>query len=115
MAVKQDGASSDRSLRNYLAVLEDAHRRAVVTVLAEEDNSVSLSLLAEWVAADVRNVSLDALEQSELKRLKIELHHTHLPKLDEAGALDYSADDHLVTPTDETASARRAVEAVDGV
>lgn len=115
MAVKQDGASSDRSLRNYLAVLEDADRRAVVSILAEEDNSVSLSLLAEWVAADARNASLDALDRSELKRLKVELHHTHLPKLDEAGALEYSAEDHLVVPTDGTKSARRAAEALNGV
>ncbi|RDI71117.1 DUF7344 domain-containing protein [Halopelagius longus] len=110
MAVKQDGASSDRPLRNYLAVLEDEHRRAVVRVLAEEDASVSLSILAERVAVEAGNASFDAPTPSELERLKIKLHHAHLPKLDEAGVLDYSPEARLAVPTDETDSAQRAAE-----
>lgn len=106
MAVTRDGASSDRSLRNYLAVLRDTDRRTVVSVLAEEDTPVSLSLLADAVAAETRGVSSDA-SHSGRERLKTELHHAHLPKLDEAGVLEYSPEDHLVAPTDETSSARR--------
>ncbi|MFC6826272.1 DUF7344 domain-containing protein [Halopelagius fulvigenes] len=115
MAVKQDGASSDQPLRNYLAVLDDTDRRTVVSILAEEDAPVSLSLLAESVAAETRNVSLDGPSRSERERLKIKLHHSHLPKLDEAGVLEYSPEDRLAVPTEETSSARRAVETLTDI
>jgi DNA-binding transcriptional ArsR family regulator len=94
--------------------LAHARRRHVLAVLADESRSLSLTDVARELA---RREAGDAVDEAEGGRadhisvrsehaaladqLKITLHHRHVPKLEEAGLVDYDAEvkqvalDHL--------------------
>lgn len=105
MAVKQDGIPSGRPTADYLAVLDDKHRLAVVGILAGKDRSTALSSLAEEVAAETRDVEREKTSEQDIERVKIELHHNHLPKLDDAGVVEYRPENRRVAPTDDLRTA----------
>jgi hypothetical protein len=72
-------------------IFSHEHRRRVLVALADhnpqdEDEIVSASIAGENEASD------EALEH-----LRTELHHTHLPKLAEAGFVDWDSDADTVT------------------
>lgn len=62
-------------------------RREVIAILDDED-AVARDRLTEELAAD----------EDARRRLRIALHHNHLPKLADAGLVTY--DEETVTPTD---------------
>ena len=76
-----------------LAVLADEQRRRVLACIQELDESVSEAALAATVGADDEitadagwNHSPAAAGPSEFR---VELHHVHLPALDDAGLVDW--------------------------
>ena len=71
--------------------LADHRRRAVLRHAAGNDGAIDLDTLATRIAAE-SGVDRDAAA--------LELHHCHLPKLDDAGFLAYDADDHRVDGVD---------------
>ncbi|MFC6826614.1 DUF7344 domain-containing protein [Halopelagius fulvigenes] len=113
MAVKQDGTPSGRSTIDSLAVLDDKHRLAAVGILAAKDRSVTLSSLAEGVAAEIRDVERGKIPKRDIEQVEITLHHNHLPKLDDAGVLEYSPEDHRVVPTDGLKTAETLTKTID--
>lgn len=115
MEIPEGGRTSDEALSGYFGVLSNLHRDAVVGILADEDRSVQLSLLAEWVAAETRGVSLDALTEQDVERVKVELHHNHLPKLDEAGIVEYAYEEGRVTPTENIGTVSRLRESISAI
>lgn len=112
MAVTQNDETSTRSPDELLGVLEDEHRRTVVEVLAEEGRPIGLSLLAESVVAEMRDASVDAPTPGDVERVKVELHHHHLPKLDAAGVLDYDYEESRAVPAESIHTARGVVKSV---
>lgn len=114
MAVRQDVTSGHAS-DGYRAVLADDHRRAVVGVLGDIGGAVDLTFLATRVVAEVADVSRDDVCVQDVERAKVELHHNHLPKLDEVGVLEYAYEENRVVPTADTETAQHAVEATDAV
>ena len=76
-------------------LLASARRRLVIDILAETTEPVGLEELAEGVVTreDVAPSSDDAKE-----RVAISLHHVHLPKLSDAGVLDYDPEKHRIEP-----------------
>ena len=70
--------------------LADSRRRAALDVVSDADPPVTLSDLAESVAA--------RLAGSDRERVHVSLAHAHVPKLDEYGILDYDAEDGTVAP-----------------
>lgn len=113
MAVKQDGTLAGRSTDEYLAVLGDDHRRAVVEILAEKERAVILSPLAREVTAKTQDVALETPTEAEIERMELELHHNHLPKLEDAGVVDYDHEINVVAPTEGLGPALRALELVN--
>lgn len=114
MAATQGGNTSNGELDDYFGVLGETHRDAVVGILVNEDRSVQLSILAEWVAAETRGVSLNALTDREIERTQVELHHNHLPKLDEAGVVDYAYEEDRIAPAAGLETADRLRKSIRG-
>lgn len=115
MRATRSGHASNEEPDDYFAILGEAHRDAVVGILVAEDRSFRLSRLAERVAAETRDVSPDDLTARDVERTKVELHHNHLPKLDDAGVVDYESEDGRVTPAagiETAARLQRTVRAV---
>lgn len=76
------------------ALLRDERRRLVLDVLAERQDAVGLSEVAEAVAT--RQDGCDATDGETVHRIEVDLHHAHLPKMEELGALDYRPETHEV-------------------
>jgi len=73
-------------------LLEDDHRRLALEILAQEYDVVSLRHLADEIAARKGAEG----DEEVRKEIGIELHHVHLPKLTECGALEYDPDTHEI-------------------
>lgn len=79
--------------RHRLLAVE--RRRIALDVLAERAAPVELSALATEIAA--REDGRDVSDEATVKRIKLTLHHTHLPKMESFGVVEYHADSRLVT------------------
>jgi len=75
--------------------LADHRRRAVLRHVASNDGAMDLDALATRIAAE---------SGADRDAAAIELHHSHLPKLDDAGFLAYDAGDHRVEGTDASSA-----------
>lgn len=82
--------------------LADARRRAVLRTLFDEE-SASLREVARGVARREHD-GLPA--EGAVDRLKIALHHRHLPKLADVGLVEYERGSRTVALTAEAASIR---------
>ncbi|WP_254767576.1 DUF7344 domain-containing protein [Salinilacihabitans rarus] len=96
------GADPDRidltaSTRYHLLAAE--RRRLTLDVLEGNTAPVDLDELAAGIAA--REDGIDA-DESAVERVAIDLHHVHLPKMDDLGIVDYDPASGRVDPTGVT-------------
>jgi len=82
--------------------LADGYRREIIAALRDRGES-SLHELARSLA--------DASDRTE--RLERELHHRHLPKLADAGVVEYDPKERAIAPTERTAAADVVVRTVE--
>ena len=77
-------------------VLKNRRRRYALHYLRRADESVQLSELAEQVAAWENDIEVDAISAAERKRVYTALYQSHLPKLDDAGYIDWDREANAV-------------------
>ena len=70
-------------------VLKSPRRRYVLYYLRKNGGWIDLSDVTEQVAAWENDTTIGELESEQRKRVYISLYQTHLPKLDEAGVVEY--------------------------
>ncbi|WP_254278617.1 DUF7344 domain-containing protein [Haloarcula marina] len=81
-------------------LLSHPHRISAIRCLRRQDEAVSFNELAEYIAmevepdGDIRNGEL-------IGQIKTQLHHAHLPKLLDAGVVEFSRETDLVRLTAE--------------
>jgi len=92
-------ATSTTGTDDLFDILANANRRFVLAHLSQRETPPSLGPLAAALAADSDDLSHEDA--------RIALHHVHLPKLEEAGLVEY---DDTVELTDE---ADASLELVD--
>jgi hypothetical protein len=101
-------AADSRSLPRTLSrdeafgILENERRRLVLELLQQEgDGTSTLSDLAERIAAVENGIERSAISSDQRKRVYIGLYQRHLPKMDDAGVVDYDqrAGDVALTET----------------
>lgn len=80
-------------------LLSNGRRRFVLQQLQRRREGVELSDLAEELAAEENGVPPDELSAQQRKRTYVSLYQTHIPKLAEAGVVDYDSDSGMVYPT----------------
>lgn len=79
-----------------LRLLADETNRAVVTLLLETDGEVTVTEIANYLASQgAAPVSLTG--EDDVTRTALSLHHATLPRLDEAGLVDYDSEQSVVT------------------
>lgn len=78
-------------------LLKNRRRREVLAYLVEAEGTVTLGELAEQIAAWENDTSVHALSSDQRKRVYVALYQTHLPKMDEAGIVEYDQDRGLIT------------------
>jgi len=80
-------------------VLQSQRRRNALRYLQAHDGPVRMRELAEQVAAWEHDTTLHALTSQERQRVYIPLYQSHLPKLDDAGVIDYNQSRGVVERT----------------
>jgi len=73
-------------------ILSSARRRYVLYLLRTEDAPVELTELAEDVAAWENDTTVAELTKQQRKRVYVSLYQTHVPKLEDAGLVNYDQD-----------------------
>ena len=113
-------ATSDDS--NPFGVLEAPQRRAVLRYLVDTgESTVPVADLADHVTAtledddqaDGRIAELGDALLGQRRRLQIALRHVHVPKLADAGAVDFDLDANTVTLREQGTELLARAEAAD--
>lgn len=82
------------SLDTVFGLLANRRRRYVLYYLADEDEEtvVRVEEVAAQIASWEREWNATASEDAAARRtVRIDLHHNHLPRLDDAGLIEYDA------------------------
>lgn len=97
--------SADDSLSQDVVfeMLHSPRRRYVLSYLTDQDDPVELDDLIARVAAREFDTSVEALSESERKRMYVSLYQTHVPKLANAGLVEYDDERGTVALTERAA------------
>lgn len=87
-AERERPVSPDR----ILSVVGNEHRRAILNSLTRaSEKTLEYDALVDRVADRIGDEDTEGVSDEHRQRVRIALHHTHLPKLEEAGIIDYEA------------------------
>lgn len=81
-------------------LLSNARRRFVLRQLQEGSDPVELGELAGALAAKENEVSVEELTAQQRKRTYVSLYQTHIPKMVEAGVIEYDSDSGMISSTE---------------
>lgn len=101
--LETDDPAEWKAIDDRFDVLSNHRRRRVLTNLAENDTAV-VGELAEHIAAIENDKPAGALSSQERKRVYIALYQSHLPKMADAGIVDYDKNRGTVSLTEHGAS-----------
>lgn len=82
-------ATADLTESEHHRLLANERRRAVLATLDDRAASVDLDDLAAQVATQEG-------DEADTDQIKITLHHVHLPKLADAGVIEYDPETHRI-------------------
>ena len=90
---EETARSSDRtslSPSEAAGLLADSRRRHAVERLRSVDGSIGLADLADEVATAEHGTIISEIPAEEVKRVYLDLYHSHVPKLAKADVVEYS-------------------------
>jgi hypothetical protein len=93
--IESDETDSDRSTDAALTkdtlfeLLKNQRRRDALAFLKATDGRTTLSDMAEHIAAKENDVPVEAINSKQRKRVYIGLYQCHLPKMADAGIVDF--------------------------
>ncbi|WP_192498385.1 DUF7344 domain-containing protein [Halorussus halophilus] len=90
---------ADLSTDQTFHLLQTQRRRDALWYLKQHDGPVEMSDMAEQVAAWEYDTTVPELHSNQRQRVYIGLYQTHLPKLDQAGVIDYNQSRGIVERT----------------
>lgn len=83
-----------------LDLYRDRYRRVVLAVLGDEQRPLTLNDLTKTVIKHACDGSVTDVSDGTAERVRVSLYHVHLPKLAEAGLVEYDPEQKLVEPTE---------------
>jgi hypothetical protein len=110
----ETGSDDSLSEDELFDVLASRRRRYAVHALEDVDSEVDLGSLAEQVAMWEYDVDVGELSSAERKRVYTALQQSHLPKMDEAGLVDFDKDRGIIEPAPELNDIDIYLEVVSG-
>ncbi|NGM67673.1 hypothetical protein G6M89_01385 [Natronolimnobius sp. AArcel1] len=79
----------------------DGHRRIVLAILSAEQRSLTVNDLRSTILTYNHHTPVTDASEAVLTEIQIALHHTHIPKLESAGVIEYDSERQLVEPTEQ--------------
>jgi DNA-binding transcriptional ArsR family regulator len=104
---RKNGLSQDA----LFSLLSNPRRRFILQYLNRTEESIRLQELATEVAAWENETEPAELTDKQEKRLYVSLYQTHIPKLEEAGIVDYDGDTGEIRLTDRGTDINRYLDA----
>lgn len=96
---KEYAGTDDLPESEYHQLLAAERRRVTLDVLADRAGPVDLEDLSAAVAAREADAEDEGeVDERSVERVACTLHHSHLPKMDEVGLVDYDPDETRVEP-----------------
>lgn len=84
-------------------ILSNQRRRYVLYYLKQHDGPVELMEVVRQLAAWEEGISVDEVSEQAHKRAYVALYQTHIPRLEEAGLVEYDPDSGLLTLSADSA------------
>lgn len=106
-------ASVSLSSDTAFKLLSSRRRRDLIRCLDDVGDRVDLRELSERVAAVENGVTAAALTYDQRKRVYVSLRQTHLPKLSNAGTVEYDPDRSVIVPGDGIGALRLLLDTVE--
>lgn len=97
--VSSEYAAEEFSSNSVFETLKHPGRRYVLTYLLRSEGLVTIGQLVDYV---ISQISAETTDREFRERVTAELTHTHLPKLDEEGYIEYNLERQIIGPTDLT-------------
>lgn len=94
------GPGPQLSENELFEVLSNRRRRYAVHMLKHESGSLKIGDMAERIAAWENDVEVAEVTGTERKRVYTALQQSHLPKMDNAGVVEFQKDRGVVEPTE---------------
>ncbi|SNZ16932.1 hypothetical protein SAMN06269185_2818 [Natronoarchaeum philippinense] len=82
-------------------LLSSPRRRFVLYYLNQVDGEIEIGELADEVAAWENETAVDDLTSQQRKRVYVSLYQTHVPKMEDAGIIEYDSDGGTVALADQ--------------
>ena len=82
-----------------LDLCREQHRRIVLATLTEEQGSLTVNDLQRTILNYNHHTPVTEASEEMLLEIQLALHHTHIPKLESAGVVEYDSERQLVKPT----------------
>ncbi|MFB6073154.1 MAG: hypothetical protein ABEJ88_09320 [Halobacterium sp.] len=95
-------------------VLSNRRRRYAVHALKRAHGQVEIGDVAEQVAAWEYEVDVDQVSYDERKRVYTALQQSHLPKMDDAGVVEFDKNRGVVEPTESLEDVEVYMDVVQG-
>ncbi|WP_276301940.1 DUF7344 domain-containing protein [Halorussus lipolyticus] len=105
--------SESESLDSVFRALSDHRRRYVCHYLLQADDSLRVDALAELLTASMTEKTRAVLTSAEIEKTRTELRRIHLPKLTEAGIVEYDDEREVVRLTESPGVANTLQAAAD--
>jgi hypothetical protein len=83
------GRPRDGNRAHLLDLVGNRRRRRLLSLLWEEDGAWTVEELATRLATAESDAATETPPEERLEAVRIELYHTHLPKLAELGVVEY--------------------------
>jgi DNA-binding transcriptional ArsR family regulator len=84
-----------------LDLCRDSHRRIILAVLIEEQRSLTVNDLTKTILKHNHQTSITEVPKEELTKIQLSLVHTHLPKVEMEGVIEYDRERQIVEPTEQ--------------
>lgn len=94
-------------------LLGDGTRRRALAALQATGGAMSLDELAEATVARDEGVTPEVISADRRERTAASLHHCHLPKLADAGVVEYDLAENQVESTEEITEFEPYFEVID--
>ncbi|MCO8244951.1 MULTISPECIES: hypothetical protein [unclassified Haladaptatus] len=95
--IDEKSSTDELTASDLHSLLAVERRRLILDILTEGVTTVELKELVVEVVE--REDGIDTTDEDVIDRVTIGLHHNHLPRLDDAGLVDYDPDSHTVDPS----------------
>ncbi|NHN59074.1 MULTISPECIES: hypothetical protein [Halorussus] len=113
MSKYDEAAAASLTTDQTLELLADGRRRNAVAALRETDGAATLGELAAATAARLDDVDRPAVPTDRRERVAASLHHSHLPKLADAGVVEYDPGESRVVLTETAAELEPYFEVIE--